>query len=355
MGMAIFALLFILHTDFRGVWIPRWSLTDHNKIFEYLDGRFNHIFLQVFASGEAYYPSQYAPSRVHSDAWLKEFIYEAHRRNIKVSAWINTFYSWGYAPRTSNPEHPINRHPEWYVRDQYQESILDYDVNKLRQMGIEGYYLAPAHSEVKLYITRIIEELLNYDFDGIHLDYIRYPNSEFIYDPFLRSKFMRKYSIDPNDLFTNPDSLKRKLSVWGYDDLKSQWLRFAKDDLTLFMKDLNTIIKVTYPNIEISVAVKANYVTARTECHQEWVTWLNSNLVDFVCLMAYTKDINGILAATLKAVDEPRRVTVGLGLYLLSPSEIEKQLSLVHDSPFAGVVFFSYEDVKKNRRYLSSL
>ncbi|KPJ72763.1 hypothetical protein AMJ52_05230 [candidate division TA06 bacterium DG_78] len=353
--MGILVLLFILHTDFRGIWIPRWSITDYNKIFEHLDGRFNHIFLQVFASGEAYYPSKYVPSRMLSDAWLKEFIHEAHRRNIKVSAWINTFYSWGYAPWTPNSEHPINRYPEWYVRDQYQESILDYDVDRLRQMGIEGYYLAPANSEVRLYITRIIEELLNYDFDGIHLDYIRYPSQEFIYDSFLRTKFMRKFSIDPSDLFTSPDSLKRKLSIWGYDDFKSQWFRFVKDDLTLFIKDLNNIIKVTYPNIEISVAVKANHVTARAGYHQEWVTWLNSDFVDFVCLMAYTKDIDGILASTLKAVDEPRRVVVGLGLYLLSPSEVEKQLRLVHDSPFAGVVFFSYEEVKKNRRYLSSL
>jgi uncharacterized lipoprotein YddW (UPF0748 family) len=353
--MGIFMLLFILHTDFRGVWIPRWSITDHNQIFEYLDGRFNHIFLQVFASGEAYYPSQYAPSKVRSDAWLKEFLDEAHRRHIKVSAWINTLYSWGYAPWTLNPEHPINRYPEWYVRDQYQESILGYDVQRLKQMGIEGYYLAPAHAGVRLYVTRIIEELLNYDFDGIHFDYIRYPSQEFIYDPFLRSKFMRKYSIDPADLFTFLDSLKRKLSIWGYDDLRSQWLRFVTDDLTLFIKDLHSIIKVTYPNIEISVAVKANHATARTEYHQEWVTWLNSGFVDFVCLMAYTKDINGILASTLRAVDEPRRVVVGLGLYLLSPSEIEKQLRLVNDSPFAGVVFFSYEDVKKNKRYLSSL
>lgn len=353
--MGILILLVIFYTDFKGIWIPRWSITDNKEIFAYLDGKFNHIFLQVFALGEAYYPSQYVPSKMPSDEWLREFLDEAHRRNIRVSAWINTFYSWGYAPRAFSPEHPINRHPDWYVRNQFQRSILDYNRDELKRIGVEGYYLAPAHTQVRLYINRIVEELLKYDFDGIHLDYIRYPKSDFVYDPSLRSKFMRKYYVDPGDLFTRPESLKTKFSLWGYDDLKNLWFEFINSDLTLFIRDLNKHIKKIRPDIEISVAVKANHITARNEYYQEWVHWLNSDLVDFVCLMAYTKNINGILNTTLKVVKKPHLVTIGLGLYLLKPSEIRDQIRLINALPFSGVVFFSYEEVKKDKGYLNVL
>jgi len=353
--MGIFVLFFILYTDFKGIWIPRWSITDHSKILACLDGKFNHIFLQVFALGEAYYPSKYAPSKMRSDTWLKEFLDEAHRREIKVSAWINALYSWGYAPRTFNQKHPINRNPGWYVRDQYERSILDYTVGELKQIGVEGYFLSPAHSEARSYIIKLIEEIIhNYDFDGLHLDYIRYPSGTFIYDVHLRSKFMKKYYFDPKDLGER-SFLKERLGIWGYNDLTHQWHEFVNNDLTGFIRDVTKHVKTIKPDLLVSVAVKPNYGAARHRFHQDWLQWLNFGLVDFVCLMAYDKNIEMDLAELLEVVEEPHRVTVGLGLYLLSPKKIKEQVHLVNTFPYAGVVFFSYEELKRNRRYLNSL
>lgn len=353
--MGIFLLFAILYTDFKGIWIPRWSIADKNMIFTHLEGKFNHIFLQVFALGEAYYPSQYAPSRAHADEWLQEFLNEAHRRDIKVSAWVNVFYSWGYAPRTRHVNHPINRQPDWYVQDQFGRSILDYDIHELKSLGAEGYYLSPSKRQVRSYVAAILEELIvKYDFDGIHLDYIRYPGSDFVYDVSLRSKFMRKFSIDPRDIYTNP-GLKTRFSLWGYHDLQKQWQEFIYYDLTTFVEDLSKNIKQKKPGIALSVAVKPNYLSARYEYYQDWMAWLNLGYVDFVCLMAYGKRIDSYLENILKVVDEPHRITVGLGLYLLNPQEIKKQVQLIKSTPFSGVVFFSYDQLKENRNYLNSL
>ena len=83
--MGIFILLFVCYTDFKGVWIPRWSIPDKHEIFIHLDGKFNHIFLQIFALGEAYYPSKYAPSKIHSDTWLKQFLNEAGKDKHEIT------------------------------------------------------------------------------------------------------------------------------------------------------------------------------------------------------------------------------------------------------------------------------
>lgn len=353
--MALLILFLALHTDFRGVWVPRWSIKDKSAIFDNLDGRFNHIFLQIFALGEAYYPSTHVPSKMQSDKWLKEFLNEAHRRNIKVSAWINVFYSWGFAPKTVNSKHPINRQPNWFVRDQDGRSIVDYTIEQLKNIGTEGYYLTPANPQVQSYVIDIAQEIIRkYDFDGIHFDYIRYPRSSFVYDVSLRSKFMREYYVDPLDLVTK-DELKARYGLWGCDDLAKQWREFISADLTAFAKQIKDALKKERPEILISAAVKPDYLSARYEHHQDWLGWLNAGYVDFVCLMAYGKYIKSNLNRVLKAVDDPYRVTVGLGLYVLSPDEISRQVEIVKSKAFSGVVFFSYDQLKENKAYLDAL
>jgi len=350
----VFLLFILSYLDFRGIWVPRWSIPD-NKIFYYLDGEFNHIFLQIFALGEAYYSSAYAPNKFTSDKWLKDFLIGAHQRNIKVSAWINVFYSWGYASLTTNSKHPINCSRYWYVYDKDNRSILDYNIDELKALGLEGYFLSPGNYYAREYLIRLTEEIVSkYDFDGIHLDYIRYPNNQFIYDAHLRTKFMRKFYLDPLALYGS-DDLRTRFSLWGYEDLKNRWHKFVMDDLTLFIKDLSERVKKIKPHIHISAAVKPDYLTARDEYYQDWPSWLNSGFIDFVCLMAYDKNIKSILNRNLGAVKEPYRIVVGLGLHSLPSATIRKQVDLVRGLPYAGITYFSYEELKKNRDYLYSL
>lgn len=352
--MGLLILFLGVYMDVKGVWVPRWSIKDQNAIFENLDGRFNHIFLQVFALGEAYYPSSHVPVKKRSDEWLITFIDQAHYRNIKVSAWINVFYSWGFAPKSSN-QHPFIQQPHWYVRDRNNRSIVDYTVEELKDINTEGYYLAPANPQVQDYILNIALEIVRrYDFDGIHFDYIRYPNSSFVYDNSLRSKFMREFYIDPIELLDKEDFSKR-YGIWGFDDLSAKWQEFAPKDLTAYVKYLSERLKAERPDLLISAAVKPNYQSAYYDYNQNWSIWLNAGYIDFVCLMAYGKYIKGALNKALNVIDDPYRIAVGLGLYVLSPEEIKEQVDYVRSRDFSGVIFYSYDQLKENRAYLNAL
>jgi uncharacterized lipoprotein YddW (UPF0748 family) len=347
------SILLFCALDLRGIWVPRWSIDDHDNIIATLDGRFNHVFLQVYALDQAYYPSNIVPTRRQDDTWLKNFLQEARRKNIKVSAWVNVFYSWGFAPRTNDQRHPMNFHPNWYVQDKSGKSILGLDIEELRCRGIEGYYLAPSNEQVRDHVISLIDEMLDqYDFDGVHLDYCRYPAPGFIYDVALRSKFMKTHCIDP--LAFSLPGFNQRFGTWGHEDLDRRWQEFIRDDLTSFIKELNGHIKARKPYAELSVAVKADYQAASREFFQDWPTWVNSSLVDFVCLMAYQNAIESVLVRTLKVIDDPGKVAVGLGIYRLSPGRIRTQVRQVAAKPFAGVVFFSYEELRKNTafRYL---
>jgi uncharacterized lipoprotein YddW (UPF0748 family) len=341
-------------THFRGIWIPRWSIPDKQKIIHNLDGRFNHLFLQVFANGEAYYPSRIAPVKLGSDKWLTELIAEAHRRNIKVSAWVNVFYSWGYAKPLVDPRHPMNFAPEWYLCDRSSRTMLDYGTGELAGMLIEGYYLAPANQGVRSYIFMILEEIITrYDFDGIHLDYIRYPGSSFAYDKSLRTKFYREFCYDPLDIVSG--DLQNRLGAWGYDDLERKWQRFPAEDLSQYIDLLSAMLREIRPSIVLSAAVKPDFRTARDDYSQDWQDWLNSGSLDFVCLMAYDKNIEPVLKRTMKSINEPQRVMVGLGIFNNDPPVTRLQVEFVNKTDFGGIVYFSYEDLKKNREYLEIL
>jgi len=351
----LFVLLLWTNLDFRGVWIPRWSLGDQQKIFKVLDGRFNHIFLQIFANGEAYYPSVYAPSRNASGSWLVDFIAAAHQRDIKVSAWVNVFYSWGYASLPSDVRHPIVSHPEWYVIDRDRTSILEHSADDLRTMMLEGYYVSPANPSVRNYLISVIMEIVNtYDFDGIHLDYVRYPRSTYKYDDALRTKFMREYYVDPLSVESESGAQER-FGLWGCSDVSALYGSYIQNDLTLLVRDIGSAIRNTGRSVYLSAAVKPDYVAARDEYYQDWLTWLNEGYLDFACLMAYQRNIEPVLLKVRNAVQEPERIMVGLGLYNQPPDVIDRQVSAVSRDDFGGVVFFSYEELKKNRTFLGTL
>jgi uncharacterized lipoprotein YddW (UPF0748 family) len=352
--MMLVSLLLLCTLQVRGIWVPRWSIDDHQNIFATLDSRFNHIFLQVFALGEAYYPSRFVPSKIQDDTWLRDLLREAHARNIKVSAWVNVFYSWGFAPRTRDPRHPINLHPNWYVTDKDGESILSLGTEVLRKRGIEGYYLAPASVQVQEYLYDVIDEILdNYDFDGIHLDYCRYPGRSFIHDVALRSKFMRAHSVDPDAL--SLPGFEHRYGTWGRADFRGLWQGWIRDDLTLFIKALKTRMNAQKPGLSLSVAVKPDHEAATRDFYQDWPYWVNSNLVDFVCLMAYGNNIEHILSGAMEVANDPGRVAVGLGIYRLTPERIRAQVRRVAARPFYGIVFFSYEELRKNTAFLNTL
>lgn len=351
--MMVTALL-LFTISLKGVWVPRWALNDGTGILDVLDGRFDHIFLQVFALGETYYPSQYAVSVRQSDQWLTRFLDEAHSRHIRVSAWINLFYSWGYAPRVNKSAHPINRYPAWYVQDKDGRSIADYSTGELEEKWIEGYYLAPGSQQVKSYLLNIIIELLDrYPFDGIHFDYVRYPGPGFIYDPALRSLFMRSYGIDPIES-GSADFICRYGNA-GNNDIQQKFRNSVINDLSFFISQTSQKIKEHDPGIMVSAAVKPDYHSARRDYYQDWPTWLNNGSVDLICLMSYGRHIDNIVDKAMKITGNPERVAVGIGVYMLSPDEVRSQVLLTRSKPCAGFVCFSYDQIKKDRAYLDAV
>ena len=112
---------------------------------------------------------------------LAYVIEKAHAVDIKVQAWSCAYYA-----------KPKN--PDW-VNKPFMSK--DYD----------HMFLSPGHPEVNPYLISVLKELLDYDIDGIHLDYTRYWNAAFDYSDAACNRFNESYGFNPQDFVDNSEKI----------------------------------------------------------------------------------------------------------------------------------------------------
>lgn len=116
-----------------------------------------------------------------------------------------------------SPEHLINRKPEWLIYpSKYDPALPDSNWNGRRNE--EGLYLAPLIEDVQIHLLNVVDDILSqYELDGLHLDYIRFPGYGFDFDPYVRDKFKERYVIDPAEFRNTPESFSANYGAVGYD------------------------------------------------------------------------------------------------------------------------------------------
>ena len=128
----------------------------------------NTIILQVRSSSDSIYNSKIYPKSLYLvnneyDNYydvLAYFIEEAHKYNIKIIAWINPYR----VRTTENINNITDKNPAY----KYLNTDTIYINN--------GVYYNPSKKEVTDLIIKGVEEVLEYDIDGLLFDDYFYPN-----------------------------------------------------------------------------------------------------------------------------------------------------------------------------------
>jgi uncharacterized lipoprotein YddW (UPF0748 family) len=119
---------------------------------------------------------------------LADVVAKAHAAGIKVQAWCCVYYEGAVDDANTA------LHPAWLVRS-------------FAGRPFEKNFLSPANPEVNPYLLSVMKDLLAYDIDGIHLDYIRYPCSAFDYSDAARAAFKAEHGFDPQDLLDHVERI----------------------------------------------------------------------------------------------------------------------------------------------------
>jgi len=354
----IFLLTFscLRSEEIKAVWIARWNINEPLKVFQLIKDLqksnldINTLFVQVYARGEAMYNSEIVPRS--QDLFNAPFAYDplslilelAHRNGFKVHAWLNLYYVWSQAPFPESFQHISNKHPEWFIADTLGVSMKTFSIDEIKTLGLEGYFLEPGNTQVREFLVKIAQEIVkNYDVDGIHMDYCRYPGREYGYDIPARVSFMRENYVDPM-------AIKQRRKVredFGYEaffDLNKRWDDWRRKQVTLTVRDIKDSVKAIKPGIEVSAAVIGDVNHASDNLFQDWVKWGQNNDVDFVVPMLYSTSADWLERQTKKTVNliGREKVVIGLGAYLMDYKDLLQEILKVQGQNTRGYILFSY-------------
>ena len=274
----------------RAVWVTRWQYKTPDDIRKIMENcaamRMNVIMLQVRGEGTAFYKSAIEPwaweltstsplTTGKDPGWdpLKVAIDEAHKRGLHLHAWMNVFPGWrGQKYPPPEAKQLWTKHPDWFMVDKKGNKMIPRDHDVDPSVGTWYSFLNPAHPEVQEYVPKVFLEVVkNYDVDGIHYDYVRYPGEidDFSYDPV---------------------SLKRfKDEVGGTPDEKPQeWIEWRGKQVTGIVRRIYEETTKLKPYVVVGGSVIANFERAKDRYFARSQEWLKEPILDLATPMNYT-------------------------------------------------------------------
>ena len=294
--------------------------------------RINTVLLQTRIRGDVIYPSAlepFAPVFTGKHGVAPKYdplafaIEECHRRGMQLHAWLvtiplgETAYVKGHGLRSlpaTKPAQCTRFHGAWYME--------------------------PSHSGTAQHLCALVEEIVTrYDVDGIHLDYIRYPEENSNY----------------------PDGTRYIRDRRGMS--KADWRR---NHITQLMGAIYDKVKSLKPWVCVSAATLGKYAdtsryssygwNAYHTVHQDAKEWMRTGIVDAIFPMLYYTDKHFYPFVTdWYEGSYGRHVIAGMGTYQLHKNEknwpleeLTRQLHVVRAHPISGAAQFRSQFVTDN-------
>lgn len=297
---------------------------------------FNTVLLQTRVRGDVIYPSaietfteSLAGKEGRSPGYdpLQFAIDECHKRGMELHAWMVAI--------------PIGNNR--------QIKLLEKNSVVKKQPSIcihykDSWYLDPGNPKTDSYLAKLINEVVSrYDVDGIHFDYIRYPE---------RAKD-----------FPDHTSYRK----YGKKKDKSQWRR---DNMTRIVRRLYTEVKQLKPWVKVSCSPIGKYNdtgrysssgwNAYKEVYQDAQLWLKNGIHDALFPMMYFQGNNFYpFALDWQENKSGRWIVPGLGIYFLHPKEqdwkldeIARQIYFLRNIKADGEAYFRNRFVMDNTKGL---
>lgn len=350
--------------EIRAMWLDRGSIVRAEsreglaKLFDNMQASgINTVFFETINAGFPIYRSRIAPQQNPlTEGWdpLEDAVALAHERNMELHAWIWTFAAGNLRHNAILSKNDtflgpsLGANPDWVAYDQ--------DGNPI-PLGQTKPFYDPANPEVREYLLSLIDEIITgYDVDGLQLDYIRYPFQDpsvgrtYGYGIAARRAFRRIAGIDPIRLSPVIDpwlpraDRERRRALW------EEWNNFRIEQITSFVAETSQRVRSQRPEITLSAAVFAMPERDRLQkIQQDWNTWAEEGLVDWIVLMSYAEDANRFSELiTPWVVEQDYAATLvipGIRLLNMPVPVVVDQLQTLRDMPATGYALFATDNL----------
>jgi uncharacterized lipoprotein YddW (UPF0748 family) len=373
-----------VHEEVRALWVVRTSLVSRRAVADMVDAAstagFNTLIVQVRGRGDAYFAGGAEPRPPALAAQpdfdpLAETLARAHAAGLRVHAWVNVNLVSSAVELPESREHLVYRHPEWLMvpralapalaeLEPSSPEYLDRLARYVRDQPntLEGLYASPIDPAAAEYAAGIVADLVRrYAVDGVHLDYVRYPNEDFDYSRGALERFRQEMAegLTPAQRAQYDGRLAAEPFVYP-DSFPDRWHDYRSRRLTHLVTRVRDTVKSIRSSALVSAAVFPDPADAFDRRMQNWPGWLADGLLDVVCPMAYAIDpavfADQIAAAGQAA--EANRLWAGIGAFRLSADHIATNVRAARRLGAGGIVLFSYDSLTASDRspgYLSDV
>ena len=197
-----------------------------------------------------------------------------------------------------------------------------------------------------------MELATEYDVDGVQFDYLRYAWKDQCVCKTCRERFEAETGV--------------QVANWPQQvlsgSLRGKFLDWRREKVTSLLRTVRQKLKEKAPDCALSAAVFINWESHRDTFGQDWKQWIDEGLVDFVCPMTYTGDLekfSGWVEKQERWAGDKAPVAMGIGPFAdidtpIDPQGVLDEIQIARALGCEGFVIFNYNE-KLAREYLPLL
>lgn len=275
---------------------------------------------------------------------VARFVRACHSQGMEFHAWtMNNMVNAKTYPREF-----LEAHRDWLAVNRNGDTGLEFPL-----WGRQTWWCPNSVEYLDHYVRRWIPMLVEAGADGLHLDFIRYPDIwdyedgraierpempeySFCYCAECRRRFKAEVGVDPMDVPLDPAN-----------DLYLEWRRWRMESIT---REVRLIKENLDPGLKLSAAVFPTPDIARTVVLQDWPSFADQ--LDFLCTMIYHqkqwgRPITWVKQAAEEGLDEIKGkcgyfAGFGYPIRQTLPEELRTGVVCAAEAGTDGVVVFSY-------------
>ena len=313
--------------EFRGVWIHSaygvegWSWDQ--TVAALKTNGFTAIIPNLLWAGLAHYPSKILPVSP-----------QVAQRGDQVAECLKACRKHGIALHVWKVNHNLLHAPPEFLAQ-----LRSAGRTQKNKKGEDVSWLCPSHPEnFALERDSMLEVARNYEVNGLHFDYIRYPNADSCYCEGCRQRFEQAAAL--------------KVERWPEDVLTGKHAeRFGdwrREQITRLVRAVSQEAHKIRPGIKVSAAVFGNWESARRVVGQDAKAWVDAGYLDFVCPMNYESSdetFSRWVREQAAAIQHKVPFYAGIGAYKLSGAEqLAGQIQLSRELGADGFVIFQLSE-----------
>ncbi len=312
---------------FRAFWVDTFNTRLNNRadvaavVANARAAKANAIFAQVRRRGDSFYrislepPPDGVPIEPGFDP-LQALIEEGHANGMEIHAFVVVGSIWNAFPTLpSNPNHVFNLHGFNQATGSFHEGRDNWltrtllpdqnDANGSPIVSMGGYrfgglfFMDAGHPDAAAYTVEVLTHLARtYQIDGLHLDYIRYPEISVAgqtpatgasvgYNETSLARFQRRHGIAAG---SPPPAANDPL-----------WSRWRRDQVSNLVRRIYLSAVAARPELKISAALIAfgsgptteaswNSAEAFWRVYQDWRAWTEEGILDIAIPMVYQRE-----------------------------------------------------------------